>query len=112
MTGYNVLLASVILTAVAIILSSIGVFYYYSGHRKFLEGDFKSHATWMFYGVIAYTIHLFAHLVYQANEIEWISVSEDISTLVLYVFLIIAGIFFLVGSVMYLKLADRLGFKR
>ena len=107
----NIMLAQLILVIAAIILSIFGIIYYFLGHKKLVSDDFKSYSTWMLYGVIVYTLHLFAHLAYVINELEWTAFNEDIVNLVLYIFLAIAGIFFLVGSVLYLKLSERLGFK-
>lgn len=107
----KVMLVQLILVIAAIILSVFGIIYYFLGHKKFVNDDFKSYSTWMLYGVIVYTIHLFAHLAYVMNEIKWIAMDEDIVGLVLYIFLAIAGVFFLIGSYLYLKLSERLGFK-
>ncbi len=108
----TILQANIILTVIAIIFSGIAIFLYFRGLKKFLSGDFKLHAKWMFFGVILYTIHLFAHLTYLLAEAGWLNVSEDLSELSMYIFLVAAGVFFLGGSYLYLKLANEYGFKK
>lgn len=113
MVSYNLMIINIVLVLISIILSSAAIYYYFLGNKKFTRGKFTQHAKWMFYGIIVYTIHLFAHLAYESVEIGWISDKfEVIASLSLYIFLAIAGIFFLVASYYYLKLADVYGFKK
>ena len=112
MVYQSVLIVTLVLAVVAIVLSSIGIYYYAKGNRKFVEGDLKTYATWMLVGVIIYTVHLFMHLIHVAMELGWIMVNEDVVYLLLYVFLAVAGFFFLIGSIYYLKLSKLFGFKR
>ena len=112
MPSENILLANIILVVVAIVLSLIAIYYYSKGNKKFLTGEFKTYASWKLFGVVVYTIHLFAHLVEEANEIGWINVNENVVSLTLYIFLAIAGAFFLGGSYFYLKLSKIIGYKK
>ncbi len=112
MSSYAANLIGFVLVLIAIILSIFGVYYYYKGNRQFASGDFTRYSTWMFYGVIIYTLHLFAHLVHALYELEWINVNENFVYFNLYIFLAIAGFFFLVGGYLYLNLADSLGVKK
>lgn len=113
MVSYNILLTNIFLVIFAIIFSVFGIYYYFKGYKKFSRGDFKLYATGMFFGVIVYTIHLFAHLLEESVEIGWVSETlETFASLSLYILLAIAGIFFLVGSYFYLNLANKYGFKK
>ncbi len=112
MASESLLLANVALLAVSITLSSVAIYYYSKGNKKFLSGEFKSYAFWMLLGVILYTIHLIAHLLEEANQIGWIKLNEAATSLTLHAFLVITGIFFLAGSYFYLKLSGMIGYKR
>ena len=113
MVSDNILLTNIVLVLFAIIFSAIGIYYYHKGYKRFLKGDFKTYATWMFVGVIIYAVHLFSHLLVESIEIGWMPESlETFAALSLYILLAIAGAFFLVGGYYYLKLAKVYGFKK
>ena len=110
---YNVMLISILLAFIALVLSSVAIYYYYKGNKLLMKGKFTKHAKWMFYGVIFYAIHLIAHILYLLIEIGILD--KDLETIVnlsLYAFLAFAGIFFIIAAYYYFEIGKSYGFKK